>query len=968
MSPHSVVCFVIASFLSAAFTAIEAAGQELLPSPGSMTELIAADDGEALLHGPVHEAFAEQVSPNPTPGFMVTQAPPEAIEELPPEVRPEGERVEWISGYWAWDDDREDFIWVSGLWRKIPPGVRWLPGYWTEAEGGFQWVAGTWIQEQRTDLDYIAQSPPETLELGPVGNSPSTEHFWVPGNWTWQETRYAWTPGFWTRAQTNWVWVPTRYLYTPRGYVYCQGYWDYPLAVRGSLFAPYWFNQRTVFRPGYYFRPRVLIALDLLPWHFWVRPGYSHYYFGDYYAARYRDRGILPWHSYYQSSRGIDPLFSYYDRYRGGNNVSFYQQINQQYNFFVNQEDLRPPRSYRDQIGRGTDFDYDFDRRGGGRDIGELALEERGNLRFGGTVEDWSRRASGQLKNVSKVDLDRYHDHAVDVREMASSRRIAESSSGGRSELIPQRDPDSPLESSTPIDADSVADLGDPAPTGSADDDGFPGRGRPRDDARAEDGARGDASDRRGQIGKAGSWQLPVDRFSNREPRSGLSGAAAGSERAGRSDNRSGADVSSNRPAGAQQSPPGRQDRAEVGIDAAERRARQGASSDYRSARPIVSDAVSPQDGRPGRPNAGDAEPGNAPRTITDPNPRVEDRSVTETRPIAEDRRPTEGRRPIVDQPVAGDRRAGENRPVGGNLPAAEDRPTAEDRRAGDNRLMPESRPTTGNRPIPENRPSAADSPRPGLIPTPSNRPALGVESRPGRGANENLRPVTPGLTPGSPAVVPSGATTPGIGRQMPLPPNAPSVGRPDGRDLRSPVPNSSRPDRPRAGLSSGANSGSLRVGESGGGREVRPSPIPSGAGLPAVRNPAAGPALVPSLERGSINSGRATDARPPALRQPPTRVPNPGNSSALSPRPARVSPSPTGPSVSPSRPMSEFRPPAVQPMAPRQAPVPRASQAPGNSGRAAASSNRSSGGGGGRSRGGDERGGNGDGGKGRGR
>jgi hypothetical protein len=83
---------------------------------------LAAQDGpagtkagvEVLTRGPVHEAFAETVTFDPEAGIVVTKAPAASIEELPPEQRPEGTNVEWIPGYWAWDDEHNDFLWVSG--------------------------------------------------------------------------------------------------------------------------------------------------------------------------------------------------------------------------------------------------------------------------------------------------------------------------------------------------------------------------------------------------------------------------------------------------------------------------------------------------------------------------------------------------------------------------------------------------------------------------------------------------------------------------------------------------------------------------------------------------------------------------------------------------------------------------------------------------------------------------------------
>src|SRR5579871_4225498 len=90
-------------------------------APGS------GDDGvEVLTRGPVHEAFAEAVDANPQATPAVSKKPPEPIPELPPEQKPEGDKVEWISGYWAWDADRNDYIWVSGFWRTPPPGRVWV--------------------------------------------------------------------------------------------------------------------------------------------------------------------------------------------------------------------------------------------------------------------------------------------------------------------------------------------------------------------------------------------------------------------------------------------------------------------------------------------------------------------------------------------------------------------------------------------------------------------------------------------------------------------------------------------------------------------------------------------------------------------------------------------------------------------------------------------------------------------------
>src|SRR3989442_206677 len=87
---------------------------------------------QVLTQGPVQEAFAEPVVFDPKPGPVTPKQPPQAIEEMPPDQKPDSPDAQWIPGYWAWDDGRNDFLWVSGIWRVPPPGRQWVPGYWNQ--------------------------------------------------------------------------------------------------------------------------------------------------------------------------------------------------------------------------------------------------------------------------------------------------------------------------------------------------------------------------------------------------------------------------------------------------------------------------------------------------------------------------------------------------------------------------------------------------------------------------------------------------------------------------------------------------------------------------------------------------------------------------------------------------------------------------------------------------------------------
>ncbi len=147
-----------------------------------------ADGAQVLTRGPVHEAFAETVTFDPLPGVVAPKAPPAAIEELPPEQRPAGDDVAWIPGYWAWDDERSDFLWVSGIWRDLPPGRQWVPGYWGQSGQGYQWTSGYWADAQVSDVAYLPE-PPASVEAGPNIASPSPDDVWLPGSWMWQQNR-----------------------------------------------------------------------------------------------------------------------------------------------------------------------------------------------------------------------------------------------------------------------------------------------------------------------------------------------------------------------------------------------------------------------------------------------------------------------------------------------------------------------------------------------------------------------------------------------------------------------------------------------------------------------------------------------------------------------------------------------------------------------------------------------------------
>lgn len=298
---------------------------------------------EILTRGPVHEAFAEPVVFDPEAGLVVGQEPPAAVEELPPDQKPEGDDVVWIAGYWAWDDTRDDFLWVSGIWRKLPPGRQWIPGYWAKVDEGFQWVSGYWAPLEQDEVEYLP-TPPQTLEVGPNTPAPGDEYVWNPGYWSWYEQRYAWSPGSWVQTQPNWIWIPPTYRYTPIGCVFVPGYWDYIVADRGMLFAPAYFGPAYFAQPAVVYRPSIVINVAILTDFFFCRPSYNHYFFGDYYGFSGAGQPYMPWFAFHQTRRGFDPIYAWsaarYDR--GWTTV-----VREQYYERVVQTSYRPPHTFQ---------------------------------------------------------------------------------------------------------------------------------------------------------------------------------------------------------------------------------------------------------------------------------------------------------------------------------------------------------------------------------------------------------------------------------------------------------------------------------------------------------------------------------------------------------------------------------------------------------------------------------------------
>jgi hypothetical protein len=357
---------------------------------------------EVLMRGPIHEAFADVSVDETQPGAVTSRSVPDPINEIPPDFRPEGNNVEWISGYWSWDEDQDDFIWVSGIWRDIPPGRQWIPGYWMSIESGNQYISGFWANIDQTETVYLPP-PPKPLEAGPSSPSLTPHHVWIAGNWVWYNNRYAWQSGYWLEQRPDMVWIPAHYVWTPRGYIFVMGYWDYQLARRGVMFAPLYYAQPTYRDHGYYYTPSIILDIDVIFLSLFIRRDSHHYYFGDYYDTRYEKRGFRPWYSKHATRYGYDPYYKSYRLHRLRNDRGWESNYHRQYQFRRDHKEARPPRIYRLQT------NHKFDRPQGpanhmiGRRFADIVEKRDQPVRFTRLKPDHKREFKSQDRKMNKL-------------------------------------------------------------------------------------------------------------------------------------------------------------------------------------------------------------------------------------------------------------------------------------------------------------------------------------------------------------------------------------------------------------------------------------------------------------------------------------------------------------------------------------------------------------------------------------
>jgi len=370
---------------------------------------------ETLTRGPVHEAFGAPTANDPQPTQVVNIQPPEPINEEAPEYKPEG--AIWIPGYWDWDVATSKHIWISGMWRVPPPGMRWVPPYWAEVSGGWQRVPGFWVSNETTEIRYQAELP-ESLEVGPSTPSPGNDYFYVPGTWTY-DNDYRWRAGYWAPYRDDYVWCPDRWYWTPRGYIYTAGFWDWQPAVRGQLFAPIAFTSAIYSQPGFYYRPWCVIDTARFFTHLWIGPHAHCYYFGNYYGPWANRWGFTPWSHWRYGWRGgfYDPIWSWAHTHYDRRGVDFIGRTRGWHDYYARNEAERPARTFAEQRERIASGRIDRERAQNilGANLREIAERKDSPLRL-------SRLDDRQRESVRRL--------SEEIRDLNRERRRLEAETG----------------------------------------------------------------------------------------------------------------------------------------------------------------------------------------------------------------------------------------------------------------------------------------------------------------------------------------------------------------------------------------------------------------------------------------------------------------------------------------------------------------------------------------------------------
>lgn len=235
-----------------------------------------SEDNPPSQNTEIHEGFLTKVSADILLDAYPTRPPNPINERIP---RQSDSNTTWLAGYWAWNDQKDDFIWISGVWRRPPPSHQWIAGFWSQFEDGWVWIPGFWSENNAEALVYIDKAPPAALDEE-AGPPPSEDQFWNPGYWSYNSDSedFDWVEGTWVRLDPNWVLIPAHYTWRPSGYVFIPAYWDWPLDSLGQAYESVYIEPSD--REAYVYEPvNTIPDTYIISHYFYYYPNYLPFYY-----------------------------------------------------------------------------------------------------------------------------------------------------------------------------------------------------------------------------------------------------------------------------------------------------------------------------------------------------------------------------------------------------------------------------------------------------------------------------------------------------------------------------------------------------------------------------------------------------------------------------------------------------------------------------------------------------------------
>ncbi|HKD38279.1 MAG TPA: hypothetical protein VKB78_15805, partial [Pirellulales bacterium] len=215
-----------------------------------------------------------------------------------------------------------------------------------------------------------------------------------------------------------------------RGFLFVGGYWDRLLYDRGLLFSPVAFSRPVYAQPNFTYVPNIVFDTGLLTTNLFVRPGYGHYFFGDYYGQNNVALGFQPWFSARYGGAVYDPLFAHYRTYFARRDPDWANRLEQRYTYLNAHPEARPPRSFADA--------ERIAERGGNRLDAFTSMAQNTAVAAAPLNQVVNRTAafsrSGRMPGVDKLRLARvtpeqrldFQQRAIGEREFAHQRAVDE--------------------------------------------------------------------------------------------------------------------------------------------------------------------------------------------------------------------------------------------------------------------------------------------------------------------------------------------------------------------------------------------------------------------------------------------------------------------------------------------------------------------------------------------------------------